>query len=204
MAAKTFTEEEARKASFTLSEEGRGSQAVHDMVTAMRANRRTGSAHTKTRGEVRGSTKKIYRQKGTGNARHGDKRAPIFVKGGVVFGPRARDYSKKVGKSTRRIAFSKVLTERIAAGDVLLVDSFEVPSGKTKDCIAALGELSSHRSLLIVSLGFDDKTYLAARNIGNLQLMSAAEVNVEHLLRYAKVVFTADALKPIAERTTRK
>jgi len=188
MAAKTFTVEEARDASIALSEEGRGSQAVHDMVTALRANRRTGSAHTKTRGEVRGNNKKIYRQKGTGNARHGDKRAPIFVKGGVVFGPRARDYSKKVGKSTRRIAFSKALTERIGAGDVLLQESFSVPSGKTRDFVATLGELSSHRSLLIISQGFDDKTFLAARNIGNVLLMSAAEVNVEHLLRYAKIV----------------
>ncbi len=86
MSAKTFTADDAKAANIVLAEEGKGAQAVHDLVTAYRANRRTGSANTKTRGEVRGNNKKIYRQKGTGNARQGDKRAPIFVGGGVMAG----------------------------------------------------------------------------------------------------------------------
>ena len=102
MPAKTFSSDDAAAAQIRLADPNKGSQAVHDLVVAFRANRRTGSACTKTRGEVRGSTKKIYRQKGTGNARHGDKRAPIFVGGGVVFGPRPRDYSKKVPKSPEK------------------------------------------------------------------------------------------------------
>ena len=104
MSAKTFTATDAASANIVLADKGKGSQAVHDLVTAYRANRRTGSANTKTRGEVRGNNKKIYRQKGTGGARHGDKRAPIFVGGGVVFGPRPRDYSKHVTKTVRRLA----------------------------------------------------------------------------------------------------
>ena len=96
MSAKTFTAEDAQAANMVLVGVEKGRQAVHDLVTAYRANRRTGSACTKTRGEVSGNNKKIFKQKGTGNARHGDKRAPIFVGGGVVFGPRPRSYSKKV------------------------------------------------------------------------------------------------------------
>ena len=96
MSANTFTLEAAAAANIQLVGSDKGSQAVHDLIVAYQANRRTGSANSKTRAEVSGNNKKIFRQKGTGNARHGDKRAPIFVGGGVVFGPRPCDYSKKV------------------------------------------------------------------------------------------------------------
>ena len=108
MSAQTFTIEDAQAANLVLAGVEKGRQAVHDLVTAYRANRRTGSACTKTRGEVSGNNKKIFKQKGTGNARHGDKRAPIFVGGGVVFGPRPRDYSKKVPKTVRKLALRRV------------------------------------------------------------------------------------------------
>ena len=91
MPAKTFSADDAASAQIKLAEPDKGDQAVHDLVTAYRANRRSGSANTKTRGEVRGNNRKMYRQKGTGNARHGTRKAPIFVGGGVVFGPRPRD-----------------------------------------------------------------------------------------------------------------
>jgi len=103
MSAKSITLDDAQAANLVLVGPEKGRQAVHDLLTAYRANRRSGSANTKTRGEVSGNNKKIYKQKGTGNARHGDKRAPIFVGGGVVFGPRPRDYSKKVTKNTRKL-----------------------------------------------------------------------------------------------------
>ena len=102
MSANTFTLEAAAAANIQLVGSDKGSQAVHDLIVAYQANRRTGSANSKTRAEVSGNNKKIFRQKGTGNARHGDKRAPIFVGGGVVFGPRPCDYTKKVNKSTHR------------------------------------------------------------------------------------------------------
>ncbi|MFQ7533937.1 MAG: 50S ribosomal protein L4 [Akkermansia muciniphila] len=109
MSANTFTLEAAAAANIQVVGSDKGSQAVHDLIVAYQANRRTGSANSKTRAEVSGNNKKIFRQKGTGNARHGDKRAPIFVGGGVVFGPRPCDYSKKVNKSTRRLALRRVL-----------------------------------------------------------------------------------------------
>ena len=109
MSAKSLTAEDAQAANLVLVGPDKGRQAVHDLVTAYRANRRSGTANTKTRGEVSGNNKKIYKQKGTGNARHGDKRAPIFVGGGVVFGPRPRDYSKKVPKTVRKLALRRAL-----------------------------------------------------------------------------------------------
>jgi len=109
MSAKAFTAADAASANLVLIGEDKGRQAVHDLITAYRANRRSGTAHTKTRGEVSGNNKKIYKQKGTGNARHGDKRAPIFVGGGVVFGPRHRSYAKSVPKSVRKLALRRVL-----------------------------------------------------------------------------------------------
>lgn len=113
MSVKTFTAEDAQAANLVLVGAEKGRQAVHDLVVAYRANRRTGSACTKTRGEVSGSNRKIYKQKGTGGARHGDKRAPIFVGGGVVFGPRPRDYSKKVTKTVRKLALRRTLGDLV-------------------------------------------------------------------------------------------
>ena len=131
MSAKSLTVEDAQAANLVLVGPEKGRQAVHDLVTAYRANRRSGSANTKTRGEVRGNNKKIYKQKGTGNARHGDKRAPIFVGGGVVFGPRPRDYSKKVTKTVRKLALRRVLGVLIRGGKITVVDSFSVADAKT-------------------------------------------------------------------------
>lgn len=130
MSANTFTLEAAAAANIQVAGSDKGSQAVHDLIVAYQANRRTGSANTKTRGEVSGNNKKIFRQKGTGNARHGDKRAPIFVGGGVVFGPRPCDYSKKVNKSTRRLALRRVLGDLIAASRISTVAEFSVADGK--------------------------------------------------------------------------
>ena len=130
MAAKTLNLEGAKSASITLVEDaGRGLQAVHDVIVAMHANRRSGTAHTKTRGEVSATGKKPFKQKGTGRARQGGNASPIHRGGGVAFGPRHRDYSKKVNRNTRRLAFSKVLTERIAEGDVLTVADFAIADG---------------------------------------------------------------------------
>ena len=130
MSANTLTIEAANAAGLVTVGPEKGSQAVHDLVTAYRANRRTGSANTKTRGEVAGNNRKIYRQKGTGNARHGDHQSPIFVGGGVVFGPRPCDYSKKVNKSTRKLALRRVLGDIITGGKVVTVPSFSVPNAR--------------------------------------------------------------------------
>ena len=201
MSAKTLTQEEALAANLVMIGPTKGSQAVHDLLTAYRANRRSGTANSKTRGEVSGNNKKIYRQKGTGNARHGDKNAPIFVGGGVVFGPRPRDYSKKVTKSTRKLALRRVLGDVIAAGKVNTVDSFTVADGKTKSFIAALGSIAATGKILVIGKSFDDSTYLAARNVAWAQLVTAHDVNIEQMLLANVIVVTHEALEILAART---
>lgn len=204
MSAKTFTLEAAKAANITVAGSDKGAQAVHDLIVAYQANRRTGSANTKTRGEVRGNNKKLFRQKGTGNARHGDKRAPIFVGGGVVFGPRPRDYSKKVNKSTRRLALRRILGDIIEGGKVISVPSFEVADGKTKSFVAAMNELTplaSTKRVMVVAGSFDEITYRSGRNVQNVLLMTAAEVNIEHLLNAKAVILVDSALETLANRT---
>lgn len=200
MSANTFTLEAAAAANIQLVGSDKGSQAVHDLIVAYQANRRTGSANFKTRAEVSGSNKKIFRQKGTGNARHGDKRAPIFV-GGVVFGPRPCDYTKKVNKSTRRLALRRVLGDLIAASKVSTVAEFSVADGKTKSFIKAVKDLTDARKVLIVAASFDDSTYLAGRNVQEVLLMTAAEVNIEQLMNADAVILVDNALETLASRT---
>jgi large subunit ribosomal protein L4 len=201
MSAKTFTVEDAQAANLVLVGVEKGRQAVHDLVTAYRANRRTGSACSKTRGEVSGNNKKIYKQKGTGNARHGDKRAPIFVGGGVVFGPRPRSYAKHVPKTVRKLALRRVLGDLTRAGTIRTVDTFSVPDGKTKSFVAAVTALTPPAKILIVSNSFDDPTYLAGRNVSWVQLVTANDVNVEQLLLAKTVILVGDALTTLANRT---
>jgi large subunit ribosomal protein L4 len=170
-------------------------------VTAYRANRRSGTACTKTRGEVSGNNKKIYKQKGTGNARHGDKRAPIFVGGGVVFGPRPRDYSKKVTKTVRKLALRRVLGDLIQGEKLKVVDSFSIADGKTKSFITAINALAAPGKILLVSNSFDESTYLAARNVAWVQLVTGADLNVEQLLLANSVILVGDALQTLAQRS---
>jgi large subunit ribosomal protein L4 len=201
MSAQTFTAEHAQAANLILVGAEKGRQAVHDLVVAYRANRRTGSACTKTRGEVSGSNRKIYKQKGTGGARHGDKRAPIFVGGGVVFGPRPRDYSKKVPKTVRKLALRRTLGDLITAEKIKTVDSFSIADGKTKSFIAALDTLAQPGKILIVANSFDDNTYLAGRNVAWAWLVNAIDLNVEQLLLANTVILVGDAVQTLAART---
>src|SRR3954464_15105153 len=164
MAAKVLTADAARDAKITLIEDGRGTQAVHDVLVAMRAARRSGSANTKTKAEVDLSGAKPWRQKGTGRARAGYKSSPIWRGGGVVFGPKPRDYSKKISKSVRRLALRKALSERIKAGDVLTIDKFVVPELKTKSFVDLLRKQTDAEKVLIVSDVFDENTFTSARN----------------------------------------
>ncbi len=200
MSATILTVEAAKEANIALIENGRGTQAVHDVVTALRANRRSGTACTKTKATVSGSGSKPWRQKGTGRARAGYKSSPVWTGGGVVFGPHPRDYSKKVTKSVRRLALTKALSARIIAGDVMIVDSFAVATPKTKEFVAWVKENSGEVKTLIISTAFDENTFKAARNVQPTRLLTASEVNTEHLLAYKKIVLTRDALAALAER----
>ena len=201
MSAKTFTAEDAQAANLVLVGEEKGRQAVHDLVVAYRANRRTGSACTKTRGEVSGNNRKIYKQKGTGGARHGDKRAPIFVGGGVVFGPRPRDYSKKVTKTVRKLALRRTLGDLVRAEKIVTVPAFSIADGKTKSFLAALDALVKPGKILVVGNSFDDTTYLAARNVAYVQLVTGSDVNIEQMLLANTVILVGDAVQTLAART---
>jgi large subunit ribosomal protein L4 len=204
MAAKVLTVEAAKAARIDVIENGKYTQVVHDTVVALRANRRSGTASTKTKATVNGSGAKPWRQKGTGRARAGYKSSPVWVGGGVVFGPHPRDYSKKVAKSVKKIALRKALSERIKAGDVLVVDSFAVAQPKTKKFVAALTAITDEPKTLVVSAAFDDTTYLSARNVQPTLLITAADVNTEQLLNFRKIVVTADGLAQLADRISKK
>src|SRR5256714_4582800 len=122
-------------------EDGKGTQAVHDAVVAYLANQRRGTACTKTMGEVAGTGKKPWRQKGTGRARAGSFASPLWRGGGVVFGPKPRDFGKKVSKTTRQLALRKALTERLRSGDVVIVDDLTLTAPKTKEFVSLLTAL---------------------------------------------------------------
>jgi large subunit ribosomal protein L4 len=190
----------AKQANISVIENGRGSQAVHDVIVAMRANRRSGTANTKTKAEVVASGRKPWRQKGTGRARAGYVSSPVWTGGGVAFGPKPRDYSKKVPKSVKRLAFLKALSSRIIDGDVLVADSLAVSEPKTKEFVKLLRSHTEEEKVLVIATDFDASTYKAARNVQPVLLNTASEVNTEQLLAFKKIIVTKEALTKLAER----
>ena len=203
MAAKVLSAAAAKDAKISLIEGGRGTQALHETVVAMRAARRSGSANTKTKAEVNLSGAKPWRQKGTGRARAGYKSSPVWRGGGVVFGPKPRDYSKKVSKNVRRLAFQKALSERIHAGDVLTVDALTMKEPKTKAFVKLVKGHTDARKVLLIADSFDENFYRSARNVKPVLLATATDVNTEQLLAFDKIIVTEKALEQLAERTTR-
>lgn len=201
MSAKLLTPEAAKAANIEIITNGKGTQAVHDVVVAMRANRRSGSANTKTKAEVNLSGAKPWKQKGTGRARAGYKSSPVWTGGGVAFGPKPRDYSKNVPKAVKKLAFRKAFSERILAGDVVVVETFGVAEPKTKQFVSLIETLAADaRKTLVVGANFDEITYKAARNVPSSQLVTAADVNTEQLLAFDKIILTQDALTAISGR----
>lgn len=200
MATNILSVDAAKAANLNLVEGHQGKQALHDTVTAYRANRRAGTASTKGRGAVRGSGKKLWNQKGTGNARMGSRRSPIWVGGGIAWGPKPRDYSKTTPKQVKKLALRAALTARIQDGDVLSVGDFAVKDGKTKSFVSNVRGLTDSGKVLLVGK-FDELTFRAGRNVQAVQLISAEDVNAEHLLNYDKVLIAGDALETLARRT---
>src|SRR5208282_4386951 len=145
-----------------LIEDGKGTQAVHDTVVAFRAAQRSGTASTKNVGEVAGTNKKPWRQKGTGRARAGSFQSPLWRGGGVVFGPKPRDYTKKISRATRQLALRKALSERLKAGDVLVVNDLKLSSPKTREFVSVLAALEIKGTTLFVSHGVDKNLLLAS------------------------------------------
>ncbi|HEX4264722.1 MAG TPA: 50S ribosomal protein L4 [Verrucomicrobiae bacterium] len=188
---------------FEIVENGKGTQAVHDTVVAYRAAQRMGTACTKNVGEVSGSNKKPWRQKGTGRARAGSFQSPLWVGGGVVFGPKPRDFSKKVNSKTKQLALRKALSERLKAGDVVVVDDLKLGSPKTKDFVSVLSALELKGTALIVSHEVDKNLSLAARNIANVTLATSDTLNTYDVLRSDKLVFTKGAFEKVEARLSK-
>jgi len=189
---------------FPLVEDGRGTQAVHDTVVAYMAAQRMGTACTKTMGDVNGSGKKPWRQKGTGRARAGSFASPLWRGGGVVFGPKPRDFSKKVSRKTRQLALRKALSERISAGDVVIVDDINLASAKTKDFLGFLSALQIDGTTLIVVHGENANLTKASRNVGYVDLATGESVSTYDVLRPDKLVFTRGAFEQVEARLTKE
>ena len=188
---------------FPLVEDGKGTQAVHDTVVAYQASQRMGTACTKNVGEVAGTNKKPWRQKGTGRARAGSFQSPLWRGGGVVFGPKPRDFAKKVNARTRQLAFRKALSERLKAGDVIVVDELKLESPKTKDFIGVISALELKGTTLIVAPGVDKNLTLASRNVPDVALTTSDALNTYDLLRPDKLLFTRSAFEKIEARLSK-
>ena len=167
---------------------------LHQVVTAQLAARRSGSANTKTRAEVRGGGAKPYRQKGTGRARQGSIRAPQFTGGGVVHGPKPRSFRKKVNKKMNRLALCSALSDRAQSERVVVVDEwrFEVP--KTKEALLALENLSLDGKVMMVVSGDDNTAIRSFRNLPAVQIVEAEELNAYDILCSDWLVFTTETL----------
>lgn len=158
-------------------------------------NQRQGTVDSKTRGEVDGSTRKIYRQKGTGRARHGGIRAPIFVKGGVAHGPKQRDYDATMPKAMKRAALVAALTAKLQAGEITVVAGFEKIEAKTKKMADALAKVNANGKTLLVMPAHLENTFKAARNIDGVTVTAANMVNTYELLNNKTVVLMKDAVE---------
>ncbi len=178
----------------------KGLQAVKEVVVAINANNRQGTHSTKTRGEVRGGGKKPWRQKGTGRARAGSIRSPLWSGGGVVFGPKPRDYSKKINAKVKQLAFSRALFDRASAGELAVIEQFAVAQPKTKLVDQVVGRIAPQGKILLVDAPFAVETARAARNIERVSLQEAAKLNTHDLCQYRKIVVSAKALEAIIAR----
>ena len=183
-----------------LIENNKGTQAVHDVVTAFRANQRLGTACTKTMGEVAGSGKKPWRQKGTGRARAGSFASPLWRGGGVVFGPKPRDFGKKVNAKVKTLALQKAISERLKAGDVIVVADLKLSAPKTRLFVDVLKALQIRRTVLVVSPALDKDLMQASRNVPNVEITTCDVLNTYQVLKSDKLLFTRDALEKLEQR----
>jgi large subunit ribosomal protein L4 len=218
MNAKIYTRDGAESGSVTLPESVFGvawnADLVHEVVVGMQANARAGTAHTKDRGEVRGGGRKPWKQKGTGRARHGSRRSPIWAGGGITFGPRSeKDFSVKINKKVKAKALATVLSKKLADNELFFVDSLNMTVPKAKDAktvIAALAKGTGNESLatkrknaaIVVLAERNLATEKSFRNFGNLEVVMAKDVNPVELLtyKYVVVVDAASAVEVLEQR----
>lgn len=194
------TSSEKDFAGLPVFEGDKGLQAVKEVIVAINANNRQGTHSTKTRGEVRGGGKKPWRQKGTGRARAGSTRSPLWVGGGVVFGPKPRDYSKKINSKVKQLAFSRALFDRASAGELAVIEEFASAHAKTKQVNEVLGRIAPKGKLLLVDAPFTLEAARAARNIERVSLQEAAKLNALDLAQYSRIIISSKALEHIIAR----
>ena len=172
---------------------------LHQAVVMQLANRRAGSAATKSKGFVSGGGKKPWRQKGTGRARAGSIRSPIWVGGGTVFGPQPRDYSYRMPRTARREALLSALSLKHREGKIIVVDKFDLEQAKTKLMVRALGELKVDNALIVIAEP-DEKIERSARNLPHVKVLRVNGVNVYDLMRYDHLILTEGALRQLEAR----
>jgi len=172
---------------------------LHEVVVMQLANRRAGTASVKHRGDVRGSTRKLYRQKGTGRARRGDIKSPLMRGGGVVFGPDGRRYAYQVPKKVRRLALKMALSSKVNAEELMVVDRFEMDSIKTKEFVAILKTLNLQNALIVTDEK-NEKLELSSRNVPDVKVLRSDGLNVYDILKYHSLVLLEPAIKLIEGR----
>ena len=172
---------------------------IHQAVVTRLANERQGTKSTLTRSEVRGGGKKPYRQKGTGSARQGSTRAPQFIKGGVVFAPKSRDFSKKMNITAKRVALFSALSKKIADNQFYVIDNIAVENGKTKEMVAFLDAFKFSKTVLMVMGNDDCKVIRAASNIPTLETIPVEQLNTYDVVKNAVVVLAQSAITKLEE-----
>ena len=173
--------------------------AMHLVVRAILNGRRLGTQSALTRGEVRGGGRKIYRQKGTGNARHHGNRAPQFKKGGVVFAPKPRDYDIAVPKKVRRLAMKSAFTSKAQADEIIVLDSLKLAAPKTKEMVKVLRALGATKKALVLVAEKDEDLLRAANNIPGVTVALVNTINVYEILRHDAFIMTQDAVRQVEE-----
>ena len=172
---------------------------LHSVVRMQLANRRTGTHATKTRGMVRGGGKKPWRQKGTGRARAGSSRSPIWVGGATIFGPQPRDYSYRMPRSARVAALRSAISDKLREGRLIVVEKLELEAAKTKALVAILRGLGADNALVVVA-DRDEALERAGRNLPKVKVLRAAGANVYDILRYERLVLTRAAVEALERR----
>ena len=172
---------------------------IYYAITNELANRRVGTACTKTRAEVHGSNNKPYKQKGTGNARRGDKKSPITVGGGTIFGPKPRDFSYSIPKKEKRLAMKSILSSHAQGDRLTVVEDFTVESGKTKDLVAILNNFAKDERTVLIIKDDDAKIKQAGRNIPNLQFLAYNRLEAHTLFYGRKVIILESAVKNLSD-----
>ncbi|MBU1712158.1 MAG: 50S ribosomal protein L4 [Proteobacteria bacterium] len=172
---------------------------LHEVVIMQLACRRAGTASVKHRSDVKGSTRKLYKQKGTGRARRGDIKSPLLRGGGSIFGPNPRSYSYKVPKKVRKQALKMALTCKIQENNLLVLDKFELEEAKTKGFVSVLGNLQVKKAL-IVTEATNENLELSSRNIPDIKVMRCEGLNVYDILKYEKLILLEPSIKSIEGR----